>query len=270
MRARAEAERLCRTYPGVARREAPIATHAHHAPGNRSQRFYAGLAGALYLWLIVNGVVGTLILSHVSGSGSFADTATRIAASERLYRVGLSSRVLETLSGVLLFFALYATLKPVDNLLAQLALIWSLLDSSLGCVVRSAEFVRLHLYTSPLSGGAGTGTAEVLADLTRTVAGTIENIGGICFGIGSLLFFFLFFKSHYIPRILSVLGLAASGTWVILYFGSLIFPERHDVFQYICFPPMALAILATGVCLLVFAARGRSDTSPENRPGSES
>ena len=80
-----------------------------------------------------------------------------------------------------------------------------------------------------------------LSDLMRSIAGTTENIGGISFGIGSLLFFYLFFKSNYIPRVLSGLGLAASIIWTCLYFATLVFPERHALFQYICFPPMALA-----------------------------
>jgi Domain of unknown function (DUF4386) len=77
-------------------------------------------------------------------------------------------------------------------------------------LVLGSGFVRLHLYISAQKVGAGTVTAEALADLMRSIVGTTENIGGICFGIGSLLFFYLFFKSRYIPRALSALGLSAS------------------------------------------------------------
>lgn len=226
-------------------------TKIESAPGERTQRIYARLAGFLLLWLIINGLGGTLILSRIAGSGTFAETAGRIAASERLYRVGLSSGIIETLSGVLLFFALYVTLKPVNSFLAQLAMIFSLLDSSLGCVVRMCGFVRLHLYTSAQTVGAGMIPAQALADLMRNIAGTTENIGGIFFGIGSLLFFYLFFKSRYVPRILSALGLVASVIWTGLYFANFVFPERHALFQYICFPPMAVAEIITGFRLML-------------------
>jgi ABC-type spermidine/putrescine transport system permease subunit II len=70
-----------------------------------------------------------------------------------------------------------------------------------------------------------------------------------------LLFFYLFFKSSYIPRVLSCLGLAATVIWTILYFGSLVFPEQRALFQYICFPPMALADVITGFYLVLFAVK---------------
>lgn len=230
-------------------------TKIEDTPEERTQRIYSRLAGSLFLWLIINGLAGTLILSHIAGSGTFAETAERIAASERLYRMALSSGVIETLSAVLLFFALYVTLKPVNNFLAQLAMIFSLLDSVLGGVVRMCGFVRLRLYTSAQTVGAETIPAQALADLMRNIAGATENIGGILFGVGSILFFYLFFQSRYIPRILSALGLFASVIWTGLYFANLVFPEQHAIFQYICFPPMAVAEVITGFWLMLFAVR---------------
>jgi hypothetical protein len=220
---------------------------------NRAQRTYARLAGILLLGAIIIASGGGAILSHIAGNGTFAETAARIAASERLYRVALSSVVLVTLSSTLLAFALYVTLKPVNSLLAQLGMIFSLGDSFLALIVRMCSFVRLHLYISARGAGAGSITGEPLSDLIRTIAGTTENIGGISFGIGSCFFFYLFFKSRYIPRVISALGLVASVIWTALYFGNLVFPEHHALLQYICFPPMALAEVVTGFYLMLFA-----------------
>ena len=88
------------------------------------------------------------LLSNIAGNGNFAETAARIAASERLYRLALSSVLMVTLSSTLLAFALYVTLKPVNNLLAQLGMIFSLGDSFLALLVRMCSFARLHLYIS--------------------------------------------------------------------------------------------------------------------------
>jgi len=184
-----------------------------------------------------------------------AETAQRIAASERLYRVGLSTVVIATLSSALLAFARYATLKPVNSLLAQLAMIFFLGDSFLALVVRMCGFVRLHLYLSAQTAGAGTSAAQQLTDLIRSIAGATENLGGICFGIGLLLFFCLFLKSRYIPRVLSALGLCASVIWTGLYFANLVFPEQHVLFQRICFPLMGLADVTTGFYLMLFAVK---------------
>jgi len=229
------------------------------ASGERTQRSYARLAGFLLLFLIINALAGGLMLPHIAASESFAETAKKIAASERLYRVVLFSEVLETLSAVMLPFALYVTLKPVNTFLALMAMIFSLEDSILAWMVRICSFVRLHLYTS--SQPAGTIPSQALVDLTRTVGGAAESVGGICFGIGTVIFYYLFFKSRYIPRILSALGLFASVTWTVLYFANLVFPERHTAFQYICFPLMGAAEVITGFWLMLFAVKIRGDQS---------
>jgi len=205
---------------------------------------------------------GGSILSQVAGSGTFAETAARIAASEHLYRVALSTVVIATLSSTLLAFALYATLRPVNRLLAQLAMIFSLNDSFLALIVRMCGFARMHLYVSAQTVGAGPIAAQALVDLMRTIGSTTENLGGICFGIGSALFFYLFFKSRYIPRFLSALGICASVIWTGLYLANLVFPEQHASFQYICFPPMAIADIATGFYLMLFAIKFEAPGSP--------
>lgn len=235
------------------------------AEAGRTQRAYARLAGALYLAVIVVALGGGVILSRVAGDGTFIETAKRIAASERLYRVALSATVMVSLGSAVLAFSLYATLRAVDSLLAQLAMIFSLADSFLAMIVRVCGFVRLHLYLSVQADAAATASAQAFADLVRTVANATENLGGICFGIGSLLFYYLFFKSSYIPRPLSVLGVFASLVWSALYFASLIYPQYHGLFQRFCFPPMLLADVLTGLYLMLFGVRAGVPQPPAER-----
>ena len=219
----------------------------------KMQRSYARLAGILFLGEILIAFVGGSILSRVAGNGTFPEIAARIAASERLYRVGLGAVLIATLSSTLLALALYVTLRPVNRPLAQLAMIFTLNDSFLALIVRMCGFVRVHLYVSQKA--VGPIAAETFVNLMRSIGSATENLGGICFGIGSALFFYLFFKSRYIPRLISTLGICASVIWTGLYFANLIFPEEHALFQYVCFPPMALADIATGLYLTIFAVR---------------
>jgi hypothetical protein len=102
-----------------------------NAEGEKPQRTYARLAGFLLIAVIVIALGSGVVLSRVAGSGTFAETAKRIAASEHLYRAALSAAVIVSLGSALLAFALYATLKPVNSLLAQLAMIFTLEDSFL-------------------------------------------------------------------------------------------------------------------------------------------
>ena len=228
---------------------------SQNADADKTQRTYARLAGFLFLGVIILALGSGFILSHVAGSGTFVETAKRIAASEHLYRAALAGAVIVSLSSALLAFALYATLKPVNSFLAQLAMIFSLGDSFLAMVVRTCSFVRVHLYTSAQNPGNSMIPTVALLDLMRSIAGTAENIGGISFGIGSLLFFYLFLKSNYVPKVISALGLAASVIWACLYFATLVFPEGHALFLRVCLPPMALAEVITGFYLVLFGIR---------------
>ena len=211
-----------------------------------TQTAMARLAGFLLLWLIVTGLAGALTISHIAGSGTFVEVAHRVAASERLYRLALSSELVETLSALLLAFALYVTLKPVNQLVAQIAMYWRIAESLIGCVGVIFGFVKLRLYTS--------GQPEALLPLLRAAGTAAYNIGALSFSIGSILFYYLFFKSRYIPRILSALGVFASAVVTIICLAALIFPEHSGALQY-GWAPMAIAEVLTGVWLIVFAVK---------------
>ena len=217
----------------------------------RTQRIYARVAGFGLLWLIVTGLAGALATSRIAGSGTFAEIAKRIAASEHLYRAALASELIETLSAVLLAFALYATLKPIDKLLAQIAMYWRLGESFIGGAGMILGYVRLHLYSSPRSAGAwGTDQSQALVGLADQAGFAAYNISAIFFSIGSMLFFYLFFKSRYIPRSLSAFGVFASVIVTIMCFGNLIFPEHSATLGY-GWAPMAIAEVTVGFWLIV-------------------
>jgi hypothetical protein len=64
----------------------------------------------------------------------------------------------------------------------------------------------------------GADQSQALVDLTRRARGVTGNVSAIFFSFGSILFFYLFFKSRYIPWVLSVLGVVASVIATIMCF----------------------------------------------------
>jgi hypothetical protein len=229
-----------------------------------TQRTFARIAGLMYLWLIVTDMAGALTISRIIGFGSIVETARRVAASEHLYRVALCSELIECVSVVLLAFALYVTLRPVNQLLAQIALYLKLGESFISGVMMIFGFMTLRLYTSPQSFGAlGTGQTQALMDLVGHATSDAYNIQAIFFSIGSVLFFYLFFKSRYIPRILSAFGVFASISVTITCFASLIFPEHAATLQY-GWAPIGLAELITGFWLMIFAVKTQVDTDRQS------
>ena len=225
----------------------------------RRQRRYAWLAGFLFLWLIITGLTGMMLNARIAGSGTFAETAQRITASERLYRLGLLIELTETLSALLLGFALYATLRPVDKLLAQLGMYWRMAESLIGAVGVIFGFVALRAYTSSQPAEQ----SQTIVELTRYLGNGTYNVGALCFSIGSVIFFYLFFKSKYIPEWLSVLGIFASVMVTIICLGTLLFPEYRKTLNY-GWAPMAIAEIVTGLWLM-FAVRIPASSSPQTR-----
>jgi len=228
----------------------------------RAQRTYARLAGFLFLWLIITGLTGLFISSQIVGSGTFAETTKRIVASQHLYRLGLCFGLIETVSAALLAFSLYVTLKPVHKFLAQIAMFYRLGESFIGGAATILSFVQLGLYTSSQSSVTlGAEQSQALMGLTRHATSASFNICAIFFSVGSILFFYLFFQSRYIPRILSAFGVLASVIVTIICFGSLIFPERAALLQY-GWAPIAIAEVVAGFWLM-FAVKIPATAEPQ-------
>jgi hypothetical protein len=217
---------------------------------DNTQRIYARLAGFLFLWLIATALTGMMITSTITGSGSFADKVQRIVASERLYRVGLAAGLIETLSALVLAFALYVTLRPVDKWLAQLAMYFRVGEGVVGCVAMVFAYARLGVYTSAQPfGNIPAEHAQSLVEMFRHIGNASYNISALSFSIGSLLFFYVFLKSHYIPKLLSAFGIFASVIVVVICLGALTLPKYSAVLQY-GWIAMAIAEIVTGFWLM--------------------
>jgi hypothetical protein len=212
----------------------------------KSQIVYARLAGFMFLFVIVAGLSGIFIANRFAVPGNFAETAHRIVGSELLYRIGLSSGLLSSLCTVFLAMGLYVAVKPIDNNLALLALLFRLAEATLGGVLSILSFSELKLYIDADYTNAF--AANQLSVLVHLHSGAY-NIGAICFGIGSILFFYLFLKSTYIPKVLSALGLFASVLMLIVCFASLISPQHAKMLQ-LGWSPMFVAEISVGLWLL--------------------
>jgi NADH:ubiquinone oxidoreductase subunit K len=212
----------------------------------KSQIMYARLAGFMFLFVIVAGLSGMFIANRFAVPENFAEIAHRIMGSELLYRIGLSSGLISSLGTVFLAMGLYIAVKPIDNNLALLALLFRLVEATLGGVLSILSFSDLKLYIG--ADCANAFTANQLSVLVHFHSGAF-NIGALFFSIGSILFFYLFIKSTYIPKFLSALGLFASVLMSIVCFASLISPQHAKMLQ-LGWLPMFVAEVSVGLWLL--------------------
>jgi NADH:ubiquinone oxidoreductase subunit K len=216
----------------------------------KSQIRYARLAGVMYLFVDVAYGLGLFITARFVVPGNFAETAHRIMGSELLYRIGLSSGLIGSLCTVFLAMGLYVAVKPIDNNLALLALVFRLVEATLFGVQSIFSFFVLKLYIGADSMNAfGTNQLSVLVTSHSPGDSAGFNIGAIFFGMGSILFFYLFLKSTYIPKVLSALGLFTSMLVPIVCFASLMSPQHAKMMQ-LGWLPLALAEILVGLWLL--------------------
>ena len=219
------------------------------ATAAKTQMRYARIAGFVYLLLIVLFMSGQFTISHIVGSENFAETAKHIIAGERLYRVALSVQMLASVLTVLLAYALYATLRSVDENLARMALYWRLGEAFIGGAASVLDFATLHLYTDPKYLGAlGADKLQAVIGLARSAGFASFNITTTFFAVGSTLFFYLFLKSRSIPRVLSAFGIFASIVVLFISLANLVLPAYADVIQF-GWAPIFIAEITTGLWL---------------------
>jgi hypothetical protein len=188
-----------------------------------TQRIWARFAGFLFILVLITDLLGMKIVSNSA------------AHEMQLYRFGLCIELVGSVGVVFLAMGLYLALKPVNSDLALLALFFRIIEAS-------GAFLMVYAFDAGPRGSAA------------SASGT--NIAAIFFSIGSTIFFYLFWKSKYIPRFLSVLGLLASVMVIFASTGALLWPNRAETLQA-GWLPIALAELLVGLWL-VFKGIGKS------------
>lgn len=238
----------------------------HERSGAEVQIRYARIAGFAYLLLIVLYMGGQSLISHVEGTGDFAQRLQHIAGGQLLYRVGLVLELLASLLTVWLAYALYVVLRPVNERLAHMALYWRLGEAFSG-LLTFTSFAVLSLQSNPkYLQSLGMVQMEAIVDLARSADFASFNITTLFFSIGSTLFFCLFLQTRYIPRALSAFGVFASLVTLFTSLGDLIFPAYADVIQF-GWVPMFISEIVTGIWLL--ACGVRVEFPPDRNTGSD-
>ena len=225
------------------------------SPIDSTQRLYARLAGYMYLINYATSVFGAVMPDVIRGSGDFAEKSQRVQASELLYRSALTSMAIGWVLIVFLAFSLYVTLKPVNKRLAQLALFLELGQASVGAVTVIFSFAVLGFYTG--AGSVQGDQLELLARVVQGASGSGFNISMVFLAVGSTIFFYLFYKSRYIPRPLAAWGVFSSIVMLFVSLAMILFPEHIRTLQY-GWGPMGITEIGTALWLVVVGIRAPS------------
>lgn len=224
-----------------------------------SPLFYARVAGfGLLLMAILAMFSNFSVLEGLIVPDDGAATANNIIANEMLFRSGFISFVIVLILDVLVAWALYVLLKPVNKNLAMLAAWFRLVYTAIFGVALSNL-----LNVLPLLSGANyfaiftTDQLKLYAQVMLLINAFNNGwlIGLVFFGVHLLVVGYLIIKSGgYIPRIIGIFLILASAGYVIdslAHFLLSNYADYQTIFQLIVAVPGVIGELSLAFWLLV-------------------
>ncbi len=219
-----------------------------------SQHKAARVAGFMFLFsLIVPLLNWTFMLSKLVVAENVIATANNIMANEFQFRIGISIELIMSIGLIVLAWALYTILKPVNKNLALLALLLKLVEATIAAAIVLVSFIALQV----LNGDANVTVftpeqLQVSVGLILNAHTAIFSIPMVFLGLDMMVFSYLFFKSKYIPRILAGFGILS---FALIFIHALIFilaPKyaTMPINQVIFWAPSGLFEIIIGIWLL--------------------
>ena len=200
---------------------------------------YARIAGALYLVIIVSGIVGPLLTRELLVVPHDAvATAHNIAASPELWRLGIALDLVAQLCDVPVMLILFLLLSPVNRNVALLALLFNVVQTST-LVANQLTLVAAQLLSPD---------QPALADVALRAYAFGEPIGLVFFGFTCMLEGYLIRHSGYLPWILGLLMQIAGVAYVANTFLLLLAPGVASILFLI---PTVVAELSLAMWLVV-------------------
>lgn len=211
----------------------------------------AGFAGVLAFVLVVFG--NYFLLEPLVVPRNAVDTARNILAHETQFRCALICFIGYAIGDIVLLSALYAIFAPLNRGLALAGALFRLVFLVLWLVAPLNSLGALRLLgDAPYLQAFEPERLQVLARLQIASSFDDYYVGLPFFGLAATVCAWLWLKSNYIPRGLSIFGVIGSAWCVVCAIVYLIFPHFNKIVNdYIFDSPMALFELIVSVWLLL-------------------
>jgi hypothetical protein len=218
-----------------------------------AQRTAARVVGFLYVIQMAAAIFGeSFVRGRLIVRGDATKTALNILGSERLFRLSIAGDLFVYTGVIVLIWAFYVLVRPVNKNLALLAVFFRLAETAVLCVATVNSLVALSL----LSGADAlktfsAGQLHTLAILAITAQGLGMRVGFVLLGLGSTVFAYLLLKSRYVPKALASWGIFSSLVLALVTLAILVFPRLGDVMGLAYMAPMGIYEVGLGLWLLV-------------------
>jgi hypothetical protein len=177
----------------------------------KSKKHAPRLLGAAFLIVVFTSLTSGLLLGSVVGSGSISDILVNISDNLTLMRISNLIDLVTSLGIVVLAVLLYIVLNTQNKIIALVALGWWLAEALFLAISKMGAFALIPLSLEFVKAGAPEHSIyQTLGEfLYHGVYGQGYTIHMWFYCIGGILWYYLFYKSKYIPRVISLWGLIA-------------------------------------------------------------
>lgn len=191
-----------------------------------SQKKSARLAGLLYFFLIITGVVGIIVISsQIIVKDDAVATAKNILTHEFLFRAGIINNLISNTIFLLLVLVLYRLLKQVNENQAKLMVALVIVQIPAVFLMEAFNITSLMILKGELLQTFGLNQRQDLAMLFLRINDSGTLILEMFWGLWLLPFGLLVYKSQFIPRIFGILLIIAGIAYINSSFVSLLFPS---------------------------------------------
>src|SRR5881397_1278272 len=210
----------------------------------------AGWCGMLTFAIVVFGnfvLLGPLVVPR-----NAADTARNILAHETQFRSALTCFISYDIGAIVLSTALYVILAPINRGLALAGALFRVVFAMLWLIAPLNSLMALRLLgDAPYMKIFEPDRLQALARVQLTGSFDDYYVGLPFFGLAATVCAWLWLKSNYIPRGLSIFGVIASAWCVFCAVVYLIFPNFNKIVNnYVFDSPMATFELVLSLWLL--------------------
>ena len=223
-----------------------------------SRRKAAIVAGVMFILIIVGSiVVMNVVRPKLVFPADPAGTAAAIAAHGLMFRLASASELLMAAGLVVLAWALYVLLEPVNRTVALLGLGWRLVEAVVwaGAILVNYALAAVVNSNGP-AGALDERQLRAMVDVLVRANATAMDVVILFTGLGTLIFACLLWTSGYVPRLLAAWGVFTYATMILYSTAKLVVPSLAS-WDMIVYTPGGLFEAVIGVWLLVQASLGQ-------------
>jgi len=166
--------------------------------------------GAAFLIVIVTTLISGFFTS-VAGTGSISDVLVNISNDVSLVRLGIIGGMANSTAIVVLAVLLYVVLSRQNKTMATVALGLWLIEAAFFAIMQLGAMALIPLSQGFVASGAPANS------FYQSLGGFLFNDvydGGFTihmwfYCVGGMLWYYLFFKSRFVPRVISLFGILA-------------------------------------------------------------